>query len=653
MTLRNIAIKNIKGNLNKYVMYYMSNVIVITIFFIFANFIYNPSFQGKNMEGSLGELAGRLMLLCEFVIIIFTFVFTIYSISSFLKSREKEFGLLSMFGLTKNQIRTYVMFENLAITLASIATGLLMGLLFSKLFFLAVAAILDLGSEIPFSFSIKAINITVISFILLFQLISFISSFKIKNNNIAQLLKGARIAKPLPKFSRLKALLSVLLIAFGYIVALYSKTLIFFTMFPILLVVIIGTYLLFSQFSVFFAHKLQNSKRLYYRGINMISISQIIYKLKDNAKILFMTSILSGITLASSITVYSFQKTMIASLDSNCPHDISFVEQGLNSHKVIAPEKIKTTLAKYKFDIEYSNKIQIIKAKNQDLIADKNSNPYIKINTSDFNVISESDYNQLAKQYNKPILNLNKNELALYCYDKNAYLISSKKNPFNNISYLNLSIGGRTNKWRVAKTISGGILDEDSKGSNTIIISAEDFKIYAKQIPDNEKYMYYGYNIRHRFKASAAVTEIKKLVTKGQESFFTESVISASNLMQFLSIFLFIGTFVAIIFFIATGSILYFKMFNEIQRDRQEFIALKKMGMTQDEIKKVISIQILIIFFLPFLLAFSHAAFAVKSLGLMYINYFLLISGIYLFLQCIFYFFAKWMYMRQINHWEI
>lgn len=653
MTLRNIAYKNIKGNLNKYVMYYLSNVIVITIFFIFANFIFNPHFQGTSMEGSLGELAARLMYLCEFVIILFTFVFTKYSITNFLKSREKEFGLLSMFGFTKNQIRSYVMFENIVISIASIATGLLLGILFSKLFFMAVAAILDLGSEIPFSLSIKAIKITILSFIILFQLISFITSFKIKNSNIAQLLKGARVAKPLPKFSKIKAWLSILLIASSYIVAICSKTLIIFTMFPILIVVIIGTYLLFSQFSVFFTSKLQNNKMIYYKGINMISLSQIIYKLKDNAKILFITSILCGITLASSITVYSFQKAMLASLYKNCPQDISFMEQGVNSHKVIAPKKVEATFAKYKFDIEYKNKIQLIKAKNADSKVNNNKSSYQNINTTDFNIMSQSDYNKLAQQYNKTLLNLSKNEIVVYSYDVEDFGVSVKKDPFKNISSLNLNIGGKASKWNLKKNIRGGIINADSRNTNTIIVNDEDFKNLSKQIPDSENYTYYSYNIKHRLKAYAAVNEIKNMVTKGQESFFTESVLSASTLMQFISVFLFIGTFVAIIFFIATGSILYFKMFNEIQKDKQEFIALKKMGMTQEEIKKVISVQIFIIFFLPFTLAFSHAAFAVKSLGLLYIKYFILISAIYLLLQCIFYFFSKWMYMRQINNWEI
>lgn len=123
--------------------------------------------------------------------------------------------------------------------------------------------------------------------------------------------------------------------------------------------------------------------------------------------------------------------------------------------------------------------------------------------------------------------------------------------------------------------------------------------------------------------------------------------------MQVLSVLLFLGTFIAIIFFVATGSILYFKMFNEIQKDKQDFIGLKKIGVTQQEIKKIVSIQSFTMFFLPLTVAMLHAAFAVKSVGLLYTKYFIFIAAIYLVLQTIYYLFAKWMYVKQINSWGI
>ncbi|OOO63042.1 FtsX-like permease family protein [Clostridium tepidum] len=656
MTINNIAIKNIKGNLNKYAMYYLSNVIVVTIFFIFANFIYNPGVSSSNIsDKTISDAASRLMYLCEFVIIIFTFIFSNYSITSFLKSREKEFGLLSMFGLTKGQIRQYVMFENVIISIFSIITGLFFGILFSKLFFMAMSVILDLNTEMPFLISSKAIKITILSFFILLNIISFITSRKIKNNNIAELLKGERIPKTTPKFSKFKSALAIILIISGYIVGLFSGTAIIITMIPILIVVIIGTKLLFSQFSVFFTNKLQNNKGIYYKGINLITLSQIIYKLKDNAKVLFITSILSGITLASAISVYSLQKVTLSSLEENCPQDIGIIEQGINSHKVIANGKVEDILEKHKFDIKYKNKIELIKGKNNDKVVENNNNTYgIKINKNDFNIMSENSFNKLAKQYNRKSLDLKDGEVVIYTYDLTNNIANQKTElPFSNQKTLNLNIEGKVSSFNISKNLKGGIINADIQNTNTIIVSNSDFKKLWNKVSYSNKCIYYGYNIKHNLKAADAVTEIKNAVAKDQEKFFTERVISAAGLMQILSVLLFIGTFVAMIFFIATGSILYFKMFNEVQKDKQDFIGLKKIGVTQEEIKKIVSIQSFTMFFLPLTVATLHAAFAVKSVGLLYTKYFIFIAGIYLVLQIIYYLFAKWMYVKQINSWNI
>lgn len=653
MTIANIALKNIKGNLNKYAMYCLSNIIVVVIFFIFANFILNTNLNDVHASSKyMGQLAGNLMYACEIVIIIFTLVFTKYSLSNFLKSREKEFGLLSMFGLTKSQIRIYVMFENAIISIVSIIIGIIFGMLFSKIFFMAVTAILNLDTEIPFAISVKSVEVTAVCFFIIFQLISFLTSFKIKNNNIAQLLKGSRIPKEAPKFSVIKAVLSIILILSGYIVGIFSQSAIILTMFPILMVVIIGTYFLFSQFSVYFTNKLQSNKNIYYKGTNLITLSEIIYKLRDNSKVLFITSILSGITIASAIAVYSLQAVTVNIMKENVPQDISIVEHDINKHNVISLGKVESVLNKHKIDINYKNKVQLISAENMENTQKNEKNYDLLQNKEDFNIMSESSYNELAKEYNKKQVNVNSGEMIIYTYDMNDGMMNLKtKLPFINQKQIKLSTNGIEQSFKIKENIAGGIINADSKKSNISVVNDNDFKRLWKE--NSKKCIYYGYNINHYMKASVAVNEIKKSVAKGQENYFYERVTEAVQVMQILSIFLFMGTFIAIIFFIATGSILYFKMFNEIQKDKYEFISLKKIGFTVEEIKKVVSIQSFIMFFLPFAIALLHAAFAVKSVGLLYSQYFAFIGGIYLVLQIIYYLFARWMYVKQINSWSM
>lgn len=653
MTLRNVALKNIKGNLSKFIMHYLSNAFVVMVFFIFANFICSPNIKNVKNMGQMGAIISNIMILCEFVIVVFTIVFTNYSISSFLKSMEKEFGLLSMFGLTKSEIRGYVMFENFIVSLLSILTGLFLGILFSKLFFMGVSAILVLDTELPLTISLKAVVLTVLCFLVLFQGIGFMVSYKIKNNNIIELLKGARIAKPVPKFSTKKAISSIVLIVLGYTMAVASGQFIIATMFPVLGLTVWGTYLLYSQFSVYFANKLQNNKEIFYKGINMITLSQIIYKLRDNARILFAVSILSAVTLTASSSVYSFQKTMEKETVLDFPHDISFVEDGLNSHKVIMPERVEEVLNNYGNKVENKDKIILMKGTSESKFINR-ALKYQRYNSKNqFYIISNYEYNSLAQQQKKESFSLKSGEAVVYSHSSEG--AKAAKIPEGK-EYLKLNVQGETVKFNVIEEIGGAVINEDEINSNTIVISDKQFNKLKNKLTDEKLNVYYGYNIENWIKSEKAVRKLRSEVPEEMKSAFSQRVIEFSKVMKNMSLFFFIGTFIAVLFFIATGSILYFKLFNEIQRDKQEFIALKKMGMSAEEVKRIVSIQCFIMFFLPFVIAFSHTSFAIKALSNLLISnlslYLMTIVGIYFVLQVIYFSFAKSMYVKQINSWQ-
>lgn len=650
MTLRDIAYKNIKGNFNRYVMYYLSNTLVVMVFFIFANFIFNPTVANVKTLGTKGVLAANTMIVCEILILVFTFLFTFYSISNFLKSREKEFGLLSMFGLTKAEIRRYIIYENLIVSIVSIISGLLLGILFSKLFFMAITVIMVLDEEVPFLISIKAAVITAISFIVLFQGISFIVTLKIKNNNIVELLKGARVAQPVPKFSKAKTILAILFIAIGYGLAVISGTMIILTMFPILFFTVTGTYFLFSQFSVYITTKLKRNRRVFYNGTNMITLSQIIYKLKDNAKVLFIVSILGAITLTASASVYSTQQSIKAKLQMSYPHDISFMEFGAGLNDMSILQKAEEILEKYGNELRYKNQIILLKAKNPDKPVGE-VNPYL--NTKDFYVMSNSDYNFLAEQFNKERITLTEGKVYVNSYGFNVIGVKDKY-LFNNIEHLNLVINGETNKFKLSGEAIGGVVNTDRNRTNIAVVSDVDFEKFKANTPIEEQIMYYGYTTKDWQKSSNAVKEIASIVPQNDNIYFSEKLSDFADIMQTFSLFLFIGTFISILFFIATGSIIYFKMFNEIQRDRQEFLSLRKMGMTDAETKKIVSTQTFIVFFLPFIVTFSHASFALIALGNLIADnvtiYFLTVALIYLVFQTFYYVFAKTMYIKQIRN---
>lgn len=647
MTLRSMVFKNVKENLSKYSMYFLSNILVVMVFFIFANLIANPEVQAIDTKGSMGIVAQRVVYLCQFVILIFSLVFTHYSIANFLKSREKEFGLLALFGLTRGQIRGYIMLENLMVSTAAIITGLLAGILFSRLFFMGIRVVLFLEAEINFTVSLKIMGGTFLGFMALFQGISFITSFKVKNNNIVELLKGARIPRPVPRFSPFKAVFSILLIVGGYVLAVLSGLYIIFTMFPVLILVIWGTYLLYSQFAVFFTHRIQQNKGLYYRGINLITVAQIVYKLKDNAKALFIASILGAVTLTATVSVYSVQQTLLVSIEQNFPHDYDVFVSTDKVDNVMTLEEVVERLRSKGYELEYQNKALLLKAVSEE----RNDNS--TSNRPDFYILSNSEYNLLAGQLGEKEVAVAADEVYIRSY--NIFGIIDEQRFGDENHNLKLSAAGEKLSLRILGEASGGIIDDDGWKTNTAVVNDELYGRLLKKSSQEEKVIYYGYGIKGMNKASEAITRIGSIFPGEGRSSYANRTQGVLPVIRLLNLMIFIGTFISIIFFISTGSILYFKLFNEIQRDKQEFLSLKKMGMANDEIQRIVSTQCGIMFLLPFAVGLLHSVFAIMSLSNLLQNnltgYFVFIAGIYLLLQLIYFAFARTVYGKQVRAW--
>ena len=215
MGISDLAVSNVKGNLYRYLMYYLSNSFAVTVFFIFSNFIFHPSMSIKNIGGhpvaQMGVVNG--LIASQIIIVIFSILFVGYSTSIFLKSRGKEFGLLSLYGMTRGQIRKYVFIENTMISVLSIVTGIMSGMIFSKLFFMAMGVFLEVS--LPLNISLKALGLTILIFFILFEAISVLMLFQIRNKEIVQQLKASKIPKTIPSFSKQEPGLVLLIIGYG------------------------------------------------------------------------------------------------------------------------------------------------------------------------------------------------------------------------------------------------------------------------------------------------------------------------------------------------------------------------------------------------------------------------------------------------------
>lgn len=636
MTFRHLALKNIKGNWYQYIAFFLSCTFSVMIFYIFASFIYHPDVVNGHIEG--GEKVRSALLACEYIIMIFSFFFVLYSESAFVKSRKKEFGLLSLFGMTNGQIRKLVFYENMLIACFAILSGMALGTLFSKLFLMAMSELLHVDSPIGFQIVTQAVVYTIVGFLALFLVITIYSLFRLGKNEIIELLKASQKPKSLPLFSKWLVVFSMLTLALGYGMAYFSglRTVMIF-MFPILGLVIVGTYFLFTQGSVALFRNLRRRTSVYYKRTNLITLSQLIFKMKDNARVLFMVSILSAVVLTASGMFYIFFQGSLHNVTSQYPQTFSYVEKGLNSHEVLDPDQIDQILADDGVNVKYKNQVAAAPV-----------TVHLSSGKTTMNVVSNMSYNQEVQK----VKGTKKQDIeeghAVYVYNGPNIAAPVKKN-----ETVKAKINGEQVSLHVDKITNKSVAKWPTNLLGYLIVNDQQYESMTASVPDSEKRVAYGYELEDWASTQETIEKIKSTISDERKDAFSAVVGPYSTAKQFGSLTMFIGLFVSVLFFIAAGSMIYFKLFTELQDDQMQFRSLKRIGMTDVEIKKIVTRQIAMLFFVPFVVGGVHALFAFKMLQNMEIfgnvwMYGGIVIGIFFVMQLFYFFISRQSYLARI-----
>jgi putative ABC transport system permease protein len=270
------------------------------VFYVFLSFITHPDVMtGRIVHNARAEM-NQVLMAAEVIVLVFSFVFILYSTTAFVRARKKEFGLLTLMGMTQRQMRRMVFLENGLIAGAALAIGLALGVLFSKLFLLAAAALAGDGQRMPFAVRPIAIAGTVIAFTGLFLSVNLVSLLGVRASSITELLKAHRGPKHEPKRRPLVLLLGVGLLASGYWLAWVTDARSFLSnALPILGLTIAGTYLTVTQGSVLLFGWLRRKLRLYLRGTNVLVINRLLFRLVDTARVIFVSAILIAVVGSS------------------------------------------------------------------------------------------------------------------------------------------------------------------------------------------------------------------------------------------------------------------------------------------------------------------------------------------------------------------
>ena len=390
MTFFQLALNNVKRNARVYLAYFLSSVFTIMVFFSFAVNLFHPVIVSKR-GGAIELIMGQT----EVAILIFSFFFILISVNAFLKVRSKEFGILMVLGMSKKQLKRLVFLENMIIGCLAIITGITMGLVFSKFLLMLLSSILSYDS-LSFYFPFEAILLTTGFFILIFLGISALTPLIIRTSNINTLLKGAKRPNREIKFSILQSVAAVLLLGLGYFMAIspqlydinsfLDKIILFienlqYTETILTVSVVMGTYLFFSQFSILVLHWLKRNRRFYMKKTNMLWIFDLIYRMRDNTRMLFLVTILSAVAFTAITGVYALSSVVKDESLKDNPFALTYTSYSGNDKEEQHIKLIDEMLENYGF--RYAKyKSEVIKQVSND------NNP--------IHIIKQSDYNNRA-----------------------------------------------------------------------------------------------------------------------------------------------------------------------------------------------------------------------------------------------------------------
>lgn len=639
MNFRQLALKNIQGNWHRYVAFFLSSAFSVMVFYMFGSFIYHPDVVNGHIIAA--SLVKQGLAACQVLIVVFSFFFVLYASFAFLKTRKKEFGLLTLFGMTRSQICRLMFYEQMMIGLLSIGVGIGAGMLFSKLFFLAIGRLLQTDSPIRFAVPPQALLQTVVGFLALFLAMTLFAMLSVGRSQIITLLRAAKQPKKPPVASPWLTALAVFCLGSGYYLAFTTSKLIMVLMLPIIFLTVLGTYFLFTQASVAIIRRLQSMTGLYYNRTNLIAISQLAFKIKDNARTLFVVSVLSAVILTASGTLYVYYKNADNQLVEQFPNTISFTEQGLGASKGIDPDKIKAALAAEGASLKKEVKITGVQVP-------------LKLHGSRVSdttalLISEADYNRAAEgiEYAAPLQIRPGHAVFSYPYRMGDVVLMEKG------SQRTVQLNGQTWPLEMDGQVTGGVINLLDEAIGLLVVNDGEYASMMGKVPDDRKIVYYGFELDRWQDHLDTVAKVKKSVPEEQrKQLFTRTSVYASS-KQSSSLTLLIGLFVSFLFFVASASMLYFKLFTELQEDDHQYRALMRIGMSVPEIRRIINVQIGLLFLLPVVVGAAHAAFAYKTLAnLLSINvwsYGTLVISIFAVLQFGYFLLTRRAYMGQMK----
>lgn len=604
--LRSMAITNLRKNHSLYLPYALATVLVTVVLYITHALSAMPELATLNGGAQMAKTLQFGVIIVQIV----SLVIILYANAFVMKNRSKEFGLYGILGLDRKNIQLLSLIELVIFAFVSVTLGIILGMIFHRISFALLLGLIQYSIGIEYSLQIGSVFYVYFTLAIIFALVFFINATRLYMSRPLELLKEKKKGEKQGRFVAVRAIVGFVMLGTAYTMsqAIESpvKALLYF--FLAVLLVVIATYILFDAGSIALLALLQKNKKLFYKPTNFISISNLKFRMRKNAAGLASVCVLSTMVLVTLATTVALQKGTTEKLDQNYPTAYSAIGYIIDQSEVN----------------KYPEIVQQIKAQSKGKLSNERS--YLSILR--FGARTEKGFDLTG----------------IHSGDSPAAMLTIiSVDEYNRLFGTKYSVG---DKEIILGLVKGNVAKVDEVKTWSVVFNATlkvkemiDASAYKKVMPqlpyvsDNiyvaivqdpmkfmepsvGKAMYYSlWDTTTEFSQRDAEFKAYQNVAnqyKDGNLLLTSKNEAAKELYSFMGSLLFVGALLSIAFFIGAALVIYYKQISEGYEDRDRFVILQKLGIDQKTIKKSINHQVLIVFFLPLVMAFVHTAFAFK-----------------------------------------
>lgn len=584
-----LGFDGIRKNARLYLPFIFSSSFMAMMFYII--YFLRESKAIANCPGGL--FAIEILSLGQFVILVFSQIFLFYITSFLIKRRSSEFGLYSVLGMTRGNLVHILFYETLYLYLASVLLGGSFGILFSKLAELVYGKMLGTAIDYNLTVSFNGLACMAVAYGLMFVVIYLSEIVKILKDSTISLLKSESPGEKAIKANSFLAITGFVLLAIAYGIAVKVKNPIASIMlfFLAVIMVIIATYCLMIAGSVFICQLLKCNRNYYYQPANFVSTSTLAYRMRRNGAGLASICILSTmvlVTLSSTASLYFGSDRIIEEM---YPRALTY-----------------TAYYGSTAELSFEN-MELVKEGVEECVGEEMINPFLYRSASVDGILQDGNF-LVSDEYK--IENYITIDFLLaedYASLTGEHLdLSGQEVVIFSSEYFGASLLIGTENFDIKETRPDKeILVNDDRALMSYAM------VVGNHFPEemNQAYIAYGFD-----NTDFDIDKLFEIKANNSRALLANKAEKKADFKITFSGFFYLGSVLSLVFALATVLIIYYKQLQEGYEDMKHYAIMRKVGMSDIEVRKCVNKQLLTVFFAPLLLTGMHLAFAFPMINL-------------------------------------